>query len=211
MRIAQCLEYPLEQQGGTEVVVRELIRGLSPLHQITLVSPDNWNLLKQSTGCEMIYNHVAWNPGTPGRAQAEVLSAELVRKKVDIAHFHFGGNFGWGSRIPGHSSIRAVARRGIKVFSTVHSVAGLFSGYCGPQRSLGFRLGFFPAAWLGKADVLRCVQREITVSQHDLKLLQQWYRPWRRQFAQIYHSRLDHDSSPVPDAPREKLILNVGH
>ena len=39
-RIAIALEYPLMQQGGTEVLVRELLRGLSQHFELLLVSGD---------------------------------------------------------------------------------------------------------------------------------------------------------------------------
>ena len=41
MRIALCLEYPIDQLGGTEVLVSELILGLGAQHQVILVSPDD--------------------------------------------------------------------------------------------------------------------------------------------------------------------------
>ena len=41
MKLALCLEYPIEQPGGTEVLVRELIHGLAARHQIVLVSGDS--------------------------------------------------------------------------------------------------------------------------------------------------------------------------
>ena len=41
MKIVQCLEYPLAQHGGVEVLVTELIHGLAARHQVILVSPDD--------------------------------------------------------------------------------------------------------------------------------------------------------------------------
>ena len=49
MRIAQCLEYPIQQHGGTEVLVRELVRGLAERHEIVLVSDDDGESLCRSS------------------------------------------------------------------------------------------------------------------------------------------------------------------
>ena len=48
-RIAIALEYPLMQQGGTEVLVRELIRGLSGHFELVLVSGERdrfWGIIE---------------------------------------------------------------------------------------------------------------------------------------------------------------------
>jgi glycosyltransferase involved in cell wall biosynthesis len=100
---------------------------------------------------------------------------------------------------------------GIPVFSTTHLVVSLLFGYCGPQKPLWFKLAMLPLAWAGKMQFLANVQREIAVSQHDLKKLQKWYAPVRRKFSQIYHSRLRAQSQPPEPPAREPIILNVGH
>jgi glycosyltransferase involved in cell wall biosynthesis len=68
----------------------------------------------------------------------------------------------------------------------------------------------FPLAWSGKLQQLRHTRREVAVSQHDFKKLRRWYWPFRRRFAQIYHSRLA-EAPPASAQDRAPIILNVGH
>ena len=211
MRIAQCLEYPIHQHGGTEAIVRELLAGLAHHHEMVLVSPDDAESLRQSSLGSLLSKHIPWNPGAAGRAQAKTLAVALGEHGVEVAHFHFGGNFGWGSRLFRGSPIPHVARQGIRVFSTVHSVVDLLTGYCGPQKPWLFKLALLPAAWLGKMDVLAHVRREFAVSRHDYELLARWYWPFRHRLAQVYHSRLGGGAIADKGGHREKLILCVGH
>ena len=61
MRIALCLQYPIDQHGGTEIWVSELIKVLSQRHQIILVSPDNEAALRQSPISSLITTDVDGN------------------------------------------------------------------------------------------------------------------------------------------------------
>src|SRR5688572_19090086 len=92
MKIALCLEYPIDQHGGTEVLVRELIKGLASQNQITLVSGESSESAKSSSVGSMLAGHIHWNPGTLSTQQSRNLARTLVDAKVDVAHFHFGGN-----------------------------------------------------------------------------------------------------------------------
>jgi len=211
MKIAQCLEYPIQQHGGTEVLVRELIKGLATQHELVLVSPDDPDSVRQSSVATFISSHIQWDPTSAGRMQARGLAVALRASGVAVAHFHFGGNFGWGSRRFRCSPIPYVAREHVRVFTTVHSVGGMLKGFCGPHKSWLFKMGLLPAAWFGKMDVLAHVRRELTVSRHDYELLRRWYWPLRGRFSQIYHSRLGTGATTVSHARRQKLILSVGH
>ena len=61
MKLALCLEYPIEQPGGTEVLVRELIHGLAARHQIVLVSGDSAESLRASSVTDKIIAHFPWD------------------------------------------------------------------------------------------------------------------------------------------------------
>ena len=130
---------------------------------------------------------------------------------MHLAHFHLGGNFGWGNRFPGYCPIPYANRLGIATCSTVHLVVHLLEGYCGPRKPLWFKLALLPIAWMGKMHVLSQVRREIAVSRHDAGKLRRWYWPLRGKIAQIYHSRLPHQAAPEPEPLREPVVLNVGH
>ena len=127
-----------------------------------------------------------------------------------MAHFHLGGNFGWGNRFPGQCPILYAESFGVRTCSTVHLVAALLDGFCGPQKPLWFKLGLLPVAWYSKMRVLRKVRTEIAVSQHDAGKLRHWYWPAAKKFQVIYHSRIKQTARPGV-GKREPMILNVGH
>ena len=210
-KIALCLEYPIGQFGGTEILVRQLIRGLADRCEITLVSPDDEATFKNSAVAGQVAQQIVWKPAEVSRANSERLARALADAGVRLAHFHFGGVFGWGNRLPNQCPILFLRRHGIAACSTVHLVVHPLDGYCGPKKPLWFKLALFPVAWLSKLQVLRRLACEIAVSQHDYKKLQSWYWPQREKFRQLYHSRLRLDAPRSLNAPRDPIILNIGH
>jgi glycosyltransferase involved in cell wall biosynthesis len=233
MKIALCLEYPIGLRGGVSILVETLLRGFTQRgHQVLLVSPDTPNSLRESKIGEFVWRHIQWLPQHhPSIAKAKNLARQLAEAGVDIAHFHAGGNYGWGNRFPYHSPIHFLQRLGVPCVSTVHSITSIFTGYCGDLKPLWFKALLLPLGWLGKMQHLHDVCREIAVSQHDYQKLQCWYRPFRHRFVQIYHSRIETEkkSAALSGSPgvspaltgladeasalptRERLILNVGH
>ena len=95
--IAQCTEYSIRSFGGTEVLVGELIRRLSPHCKIVLVSNDESDAIRHSDFSSLIAAHIRWRPEIASHAGARELARQLRAQHVDLAHFHFGGNYGWGS------------------------------------------------------------------------------------------------------------------
>jgi glycosyltransferase involved in cell wall biosynthesis len=213
MKIALCLEYPIEVRGGVSVLVETLLRELIRHgHEVVLVSPDDPASLRQSELGSLIREHVRWEPANrPSIANARQLARQLAKARVDLAHFHFGGIYGWCNRHPWHCPVFFLDRLGIPCVSTIHLVVSMLYGYCDSRKPVWFKMLRLPPAWWGKMQQLRHVRREIAVSQHDFQKLRRWYRPLRSRFIQIYHSRLRLDAAPVPPANREPVILNVGH
>ena len=212
MRIALCLEYPIGLRGGVSVLVETLLEELVQRgHQVVLVSEDTPETLRAAAAGKWVAEHFHWNRLNPSAAAAKRLAGQLAGARVELAHFHFGGTYGWGNRFPFRCPISHLNRRGIPCVSTVHLAVGLLEGYCGPQKPAWFKVLLLPLAWCGKMHQLRHTRREIAVSQTDLKKLRRWYRPLQHHFTQIYHSRLRAETPPPENAARDPVILNVGH
>jgi glycosyltransferase involved in cell wall biosynthesis len=212
MRIALCLEYPIALRGGVSVLVEALMEDFVRRgHEVVLVSADSSETLRNTTAEKLVTEHFPWNPIKPSATAARTLTRQLIEARVQLAHFHLGGNYGWGNRFPFRCPVYFLDRLGVPCVTTVHSVVGLMNGYCGPQKPAWFKVLMFPVAWWGKMQQLRHTRREIAVSQHDLENLRRWYRPFQSRFTQIYHSRLQEEPVPPANVTREPVILNVGH
>jgi glycosyltransferase involved in cell wall biosynthesis len=209
--VALCTEYSIKSFGGTEALVGALIRGLSPHCRIVLVSNDESEAIEGSEFSSLIQVHIPWRPEVASRQAARKLAQQLRTQQVHLAHFHFGGNYGWGSRIAGQSPIEFARRLGIRCVTTVHSFDSILDGYCGPQKPLWIKLALLPAAWLGKVSVLARIDAEIAVSRENYGRLRAWYWPMRARFRHIYHSRLGATPPSKPAVARHQIILSVGH
>lgn len=182
--------------------------GQHPLFEIVLVSPENQ--VPESVK-DLVAVHIPWQ-GPSTRRRARALAQALKEAEVALAHFQFGGNYGWGSRIPGRSPIPYVRKVGIPVVTTIHVFNGILEGYCDSAKPRWLKLAYLPLTWLGKADVLRNTSAEIVISQEAFREMQGCYPLWKDRFVAIYHSRIQpsHHSS-VPMEARRKEILCVGH
>jgi glycosyltransferase involved in cell wall biosynthesis len=210
-KLALCLEYPLALRGGVSVLVECLIDGLKPHYDLVLVSPDTVEDLAATPAASAIVRHFQWDRQAVTRSASRQLAHQLAGEGVHLAHFHFGGNFGWGNRTWGKCPIPWLDELEVPACSTVHLVVHPLDGFCGPEKPWWFKLALFPLAWTAKMHVLAHLHLEIAVSQHDLRKLERWYWPMHSRFAQIYHSRLPAGPGPQTGAPRDPVILNVGH
>ena len=152
MRIALCLEYPIDQFGGVEVLVSELILGLS-VHP----SKSSWFHRMTPLHChhcprvvphisEQVYFLPKWDSINTAQSSAD----KIAQARPDVAHFHFG-NYGFlGNRLPPRSPIYYLSRRNVPGLTTAHMVTDLLEGYCGIQKPLWFKLLMLPLAWCGK-------------------------------------------------------------
>lgn len=210
MKIALCIEYPLSQHGGTEVLVKELVHGLSANHSVILVSPDDDASLARSGVQHQVFKHIPWTtePATPARAR--ILAEKLVELRPDVVHFHFGGNYAWKNRAFGKCPVLAVHQAGLTVLSTNHGAFSIFEGYCWEKRPFWVKLLLFLPAWFSKQHVLASLRTEVAVSQNDYRALRRWYFPLRDKFRWIYHSRIRETQPPPPNADRRKVILCAG-
>jgi len=211
MRIALCLEYPIDQHGGTEVLVTRLIQGLAGRHEVILVSPDTAESFARSRVAGLVAQHVRLVPPLKSAAKARALAEEIAATAPDIVHFHFGGNYAWGNRIFWNSPIWYLDKK-IPRLSTNHGAFSIFEGYCWEKRPWPLRLALFPPAWIGKQMVLARVDREVAVSQHDYHALRRWYPMFKEKFSWIYHSRIEAEAVPanVPMEQRRRVVLCIG-
>lgn len=212
MRIALCLEYPIALRGGVSVLVETMAeKFIQNGHNIVLVSADTKETFKQSAISRQVETHFTWNPQNSSTTAAKMLVQQLTEAGVQLAHFHLGGNYGWGNRFPFCCPVYYLDRAGIPCVTSVHLVVSLLDGYCGPHKPAWFKALMLPLAWMGKMHQLRHTRREIAVSRHDFIKLRRWYRPLQNRFTQIYHSRLPETPVQPDTTERKPVILNVGH
>ena len=207
MRIALCLECPLHQHGGVEVLVRELLTGLSDMNEIFLVSGDAEGALDISPLRHTWKAHFSWPGSDSTGVDGLKLAAWLRAHRVDLAHFHGGGTYSWRARSFQDCTIPIVAKAGIPCVSTNHGAFSIFE-CVGPQRPLWFKLAALPPFWLAKLHQLAHVHWEATVSQHDLRAMRRRFFPMRRKFVQIYHSTLDGSRPLNPN--KKPVVLCLG-
>jgi glycosyltransferase involved in cell wall biosynthesis len=210
MKIGLCLEYPIGQHGGTEILVTELIRGLSARHRIVLVSADDATSLARSPIADSVHEHISWQTEPASIKRAKMLAEQIARAKPDLVHFHFGGNYAWKNRAFRKCPVAHVPKLNIPCLSTNHGAFSIFEGYCWERRPFLVKLALLAPAWLSKQYILSFLETEVAVSQNDYRALRRWYWWSRSKFRWIYHSRIREDS-PLPRNPhRRKIILCAG-
>lgn len=207
MRIALCLECPLHQHGGVEVLVRALIEGLHDSCELYLVSEDSWDMLSKSPHGSMLHGHFRWNPADSSSHQIDLLIDWAREQKIDILHFHHGGTYSWNSRSWSHCAITRANNSGLRCVSTNHGAFGFWL-FVGAQRALPYRLLAMCLCWPAKLRQVAASQWEATVSMHDYHAVRRWFFPVKSKFRQIYHSILD--ETVLPDLPKRPIILCLG-
>jgi glycosyltransferase involved in cell wall biosynthesis len=210
MKLVLCLEYSITQYGGTEMLVAELICGLSARHDIVLVSADDAVSLARSSVAACVAEHIAWQTEPASIERAKMLAKQIARTKPDLVHFHFGGNYAWKTREFWKCPVVHVDRLGLACLSTNHGAFSIFEGYCWERRHFLIKLALLPPAWLSKQYVLAHLTTEIAVSQNNWRALRRWYWPLQSKFGWIYHSRIRENSPPPRNPCRRKVILCSG-
>lgn len=207
MRIALCLECPLHQHGGVEILVRALVEGLHQKFELFLVSEDSWETLQASHHGPMIRGHFHWNPADKSSLQIHRLIAWARENRIDLLHFHHGGTYSWNSRSWNRCAITQVANAGFRSVSTNHGAFGFWL-FVGAQRALLYRLLAMCLCWPAKLRQVASVEWEATVSKHDYQAVRRWFFPVKSRFRQIYHSILDEKT--LPYLPKHNIILCLG-
>jgi glycosyltransferase involved in cell wall biosynthesis len=209
-RIALALEYPLAQQGGTEVLVQELLRGLSPDFEIVLVSGDKSRDALPLEFSKLISAHFNWNLETGSIRSGRELAAALQRERVRLAHFHFGGTFVWQTNRVYRCPIYYLAGRGVPCITTNHLASEWLSCGVNPARPLWQKHLFQLAAIASRSLLYQRLKLEICVSKHDRARVVKMFPMFEDKITQRYHSLLSVDA-PEPDLEhREPVVLCVG-
>ena len=214
MRIAQCLEYPLFDPGGVEVLVMKLVTGLHSEGVETLLVTPRDLTGEQRRDLPGVKGVFVWNSAGSATDESRRLADWLHDHKADLAHFHMG-TYDWHARSWRGCPITHVARAGIPCVSTNHGAFSIFDCVA-PFRPSWFKVLTLPPFWLGKLRQLAHVHWEATVSTHDLQAVSRWFFPARKKFLQLYHSKLrgDEFSSPTSisniQTPNNPFILCLG-
>ena len=205
------MEYPIAVRGGVGIIVETLAGALHDRMRLTLVSPDSKDQFGAHPVAKWIQDQIQWGAIRHSKHTANDLAHKILKAKPDLVHFHFGGNYGWGNHRPGSSAIPLLARSGVPVLSTVHSVVDLMHGHTAPTRPWWFKALSLPVAQFSKSQCLKHHFREVAVSKHDITKLRKWFPAHAARFQHIYHSRLS--GGPVIGDPqkRKPAVLFVGH
>lgn len=215
MRIAQCLEAPLDDHGGVEVLVRALIHHLWEERVETLLivpQEPGSGILASFPGIKGVF---IWDHKRHHREECSRLKNWLLSQKADLAHFHLGGTYGWRARSWLGCPISTINLAGIPCVSTNHGAFSIFDCVAS-YRPYWFKLAALPPFWLSKLKQLHHVRWEATVSRHDLTAVKEWFFPAREKFLQLYHSKLRGDEFASPTSisniqtPDNPFILCLG-
>jgi len=214
MRIAQCLEYPLFDPGGVEVLVMKLVTGLHSEGVETLLVTSQDLTGEQRKDLPGVKEVFVWNNACPTTEESRRLVGWLYDHQADLAHFHMG-TYDWHARSWRDCPITHVARAGIPCVSTNHGAFSIFDCVA-PFRPSWFKVLTLPPFWLGKLRQLAHVHWEATVSSHDLQAVRRWFFPARQKFLQLYHSKLHGNEFSAPTSisdiqtPDNPFILCLG-
>src|SRR5206468_4899464 len=99
---------------------------------------------------DVIAGQLVFEPEWKSKRAAEDLARRIGATRPDLAHFHFGGNYGWGNRAFGRCPVVPLRRLGVRCLSTNHGAFSILEGYVWHQRPLAVKLAFFLPAWLSK-------------------------------------------------------------
>ena len=211
--IALCLEYPLGQMGGMEVLVQQLALGFPETIDLVLVSKDRSLAEVPIDYRHRFKAHFYWSPEEASPFVARTLVENLRQAGVDLVHFHLGGNYSWETHKFWHCPVFYCRRKKMPYLLTTHKVFPVLMGYSKPWRWVSSRVLLLAKAWLSRAIILRNTPLELTVSKHDAQAMKRIFPPWRTRFRHLYHSRLSLtnglENAPT-SPPRQKVILCAG-
>jgi len=210
IRLALAMEYPLHQQGGVEVLVRELVRGLAEQFEIVLVSGDPNREALGEEFASLVTTHFSWNKAEPSRQSARDLANALADQGIKLAHFHSGGTYDWQSHKAWQSPILYLTGIGVPCLVTSHSTPLAFDGFTRPDRPAWQKALLLLKAWISKAFLLSGERLELSVSKQSRDKLSRLFPPFAGKFGFMYHSKLKRENHGLPPNQRKKIVFCLG-
>ena len=210
-RIAVALEYPLAQQGGTEALVRALILDLSQNFEIVLVSGDQSRADLPPEFLGAVGAHFYWSSQPKSAAAARQLAGQLRGQKIQLAHFHFGGTYEWGSNRFWRCPVYYLAKSGVPCVSTNHQATEWLRCGVRPTRPVWQKHLYQLFAIFSRSQIYRHLKFEICVSKHDQACVLRQFPFFKSKIRQMYHSLLSAAAPPPQLENRDRTVLNVGH
>ena len=209
MNIVLVIENSINSPGGVEILTRELIQGLAGRCNVFLASPDDDRALGADGALiNELRAHFRIDPAK--RGWRSDLAVWMGAQSIDLCHLQSGGTYGWGSGGHAPSLIEELLRQGIQCINTNHQSVSPwdanFRGDSFPRRFAGFL-----KRWPIKARHLSMAEREIMVSDHDLKVAARCYPFHAHKMHRIYHSRIDPfmELEPVPESRRIVSLATI--
>ena len=89
MKIALCIQCPLLQHGGVEVLVKELIKGLHQDFDLYLVSADKPGDIEKSSFGSLLKSTCDYDPKANQALQSKHMIEWGKLNKIDLFHFCF--------------------------------------------------------------------------------------------------------------------------
>jgi len=210
-RIAVALEYPLAQLGGTEALVRALLLDLSQNFEIVLVSGDKSRADLPPEFLEVVGAHFHWTSEPKTADAARQLAGQLCRQNIQLAHFHFGGTYEWGSNRFWRCPVYYLAKSGVPCISTNHQATAWLTSGIRPTRPVWQKHLYQLFAIFSRSQIYRHLKFEICVSKHDQERVLRQFPFFKNKIVQMYHSLLSAAAPPPQLENRDRVVLNVGH
>jgi len=210
-RIAVALEYPLAQQGGTEALVRALLLDLSQNFEIVLVSGDKSRADLPPEFLGVVGAHFHWSSQPKIADAARQLAGQLRGQNIQLAHFHFGGTFEWGSNRFWRCPVYHLAKSGVPCVSTNHQATGWLASGIRPTRPVWQKHLYQLFGIFSRSQIYRRLKFEICVSKHDQERVLRQFPFFKSKILQVYHSLLSAAAPPPQLDNRDRTVLNVGH
>ncbi len=198
------------QQGGTEVLVQALLRGLSQYYEIVLISGDRSLAELPSEYARLACGHVSWGVQPFTQQSASALAQSLVEHGVQLAHFHFGGTFTWQSNRFWRCPVYYLGERGVPCLTTNHLATEWLNCGVNPARPRWQKHLYQLFAIFSRSLLYHRLRCEVCVSKHDLRRVSRMFPFFRHKLLQRYHSLLPADAPPPALSGRLPVILCVG-
>ena len=215
IKVAHILSSPLQNHGGLNLLVRELVVGLAPYFDTVVISPQGLSNPPLASGVKDACQRHPW-PDNSTLAEIETHIRGIANEKgIDFLIFH-GGEFGWGSCRGRKSMMRCLSDLPAKKLYVNHQSSPWFRHLPSVENpsvkptltsAISFiRLVFLKHLQLAKTDL------EICVSKAETRQARKRYYLFRKKINLIYHSRICNTNiQNFNPHIKRKIILAMGH